>query len=111
MQKNIMIGERATNLMANAASPIHYRNFFKKDFFNTLQGIDTDKLDEAIESISEITFILNRQAEGVDICSLNYNDYVKWMEQFGPMDFVNHAADIIDFYMQNEITTSSAKKN
>ena len=105
-----MIGEIPVNMVANAATPIHYRSFFKKDFFNTIQNIDMTQLDEAMDSISGIAFILNRQAEGVNIRDLQYDNYVKWMEQFGAMDFVNSAADIINFYMGTEETTSDAKK-
>ena len=50
---------------------------------------------------------MNKQAEKADMTKLDEEAYMKWLEQFPAMAFVEKAEDILNAYMESSITTAT----
>ena len=100
MFKEVQIGDKTVGLLANGATPIRYRMIFSKDIISEFQSIDENSSGRAADSISELAFIMAMAAEAkegkVSIDKLNMDSYVKWMEQFEPLDVAMASEGIID---------------
>lgn len=105
MVKTITIDGREVKLAANAATPFRFRQMFKRDLLQIL-GNEEKAEAEGIETVSELAFIMAKQAEGADLSKLTESDFIGWLEEFGPMAFIESAQDILEAYMDQEQTTS-----
>lgn len=66
-----------------------------------------------LQSVSELAYIMNQQAEAKspsDLMALSYEGYFDWLDQFDSMTFLQNATAIIDVYMNNTKSTSEPKK-
>lgn len=110
MYREIKIGDKTISMRANGATPIRYRMIFGRDILGEFQKAENDGALVA-SSISELAFIMAMTAdEKVNMNNLNMDAYVKWLEQFEPLDLTMAAEDIVDVYMGNTKTTSEVKK-
>ena len=113
MFKNMKIGDKTIPMLANGATPLRYKLVFKKDIIKELQLAEND-YSKVTDSMPELAFIMAKQAEAssgnADLNLLDFNMYMTWMEQFGPMDLVLASDDIIDLYMGNAETSTEPKK-
>lgn len=109
MYREIKIGERTVPMRANGATPIRYRMVFGKDLISEFQQVENN-YSIAIETISELAFIMAKAASNAVMDNLNQSAYVNWLEQFEPFDLTNSADEIIDLYMGNAKTSSEVKK-
>lgn len=109
MYREIKIGERTVPMSANGATPIRYRMVFGKDLISEFQQVENN-YSIAIETISELAFIMAQAGANTDMDKLNKSTYVNWLEQFEPFDLTNSADAIIDLYMGNAKTSSEVKK-
>lgn len=109
MYREIKIGQTSVPMSANGATPIRYRMVFGKDLLNEFQGVDNN-YSIAVDTISELAFIMAQAGKKADMDKLNKSVYVEWLEQFEPFDITNVAEEIIDLYMGNTATTSEVKK-
>lgn len=109
MYREIKIGNRTIPMSANGATPIRYRMVFNKDLISEFQKIE-DNYSIAMDTISELAFIMAKAGEKADMDKLNLNAYVDWLEQFEPFDITEASEEIIDLYMSNSKTTSEVKK-
>lgn len=113
MLKEINIGGITIPMLANGATPIRYKHVFHKDIITEFQQAQDD-YSKVVNSIPELAFIMAMQAQnkevGGDLNLLNEDKYMKWMEQFDPMDLPLAADQIVDLYMGNNVTTSESKK-
>lgn len=113
MVKEISIGTKRVTLEANAATPIRYRNTFKKDLLTQISegtrenGVD---LSVASEVAPELAYIMAKSAEKADMTKLNEESWLKWLEQFEPMDVVNATEDIFSVYFGDMQTEVEGKK-
>lgn len=105
MVKTITIDGREVKLAANAATPFRFRQMFKKDLLQIL-GNEEKAEAEGIDAVSGLAFIMAKQAEGADISKMTENDFIAWLEEFGPMAFIESAQDILEAYTEQEKTTS-----
>jgi hypothetical protein len=109
MYREIKIGERTIPMSANGATPIRYRMVFGKDLISEFQNVENN-YSIAMDTISELAFIMAKAGEKADMDKLNKNAYVAWLEQFEPFDITNVADAIVDVYMGNVQTSSEVKK-
>lgn len=109
MYREIKIGEHTVPMSANGATPIRYKMVFGKDLISEFQSIENNYA-LAMDTISELAFIMAQTGAKADMDKLNINIYVAWLEQFEPFDITNASEDIIDLYMSNTQTTSEVKK-
>lgn len=109
MYREIKIGERTIPMSANGATPIRYRMIFGKDLISEFQSIESN-YSIAMDTISELAFVMAQAGAKADMDKLNKTSYVDWLEQFEPFDITNASEEIIDLYMGNAQTTSEVKK-
>lgn len=107
----IKIGEKDVPMLATAATPIKYRQVFQKNLLPYFMGKATD--DEAAEMIGELAYIMASDADRRDSMKLSLDGYVKWLEGFDPLAFVDGDVvnGIIALYQGNSYTQATAKKN
>ena len=106
MFKKVEIDGKEMELAANAATPFRYKQIFKKDLFAIL-GDEKRAMEEGIESVAELAFVMAKQAEKTNMNKLSYEEFLNWLEGFGPMAFVNSAEDILAVYMDSLQGTST----
>ena len=106
MFTKLIIGEKKVELSANAATPFRFKQVFHKDIFSVF-GNEQKAEQEGFETIAELAYIMARQAEKADMSKLNEEDFIAWLEEFGPMDFANTAEEILNAYMGNTVTSAN----
>ena len=106
MFKTLNIDGREIDFSANAATPFRYRQIFHKDLLSIL-GNEDKAQNEGVESVTELAFVMAKQAEKADMGKLNEDMFYEWLEGFGSMAFVNGAEDILNVYMESTETTST----
>lgn len=113
MKKNIKVGEKELNLLANAATPIRYKMVFGDDIMVVFNQINNNKRDsgEILDITSQLAYIMNCQAEcdKNELKNLSRETYIEWLEEFEAMDFVNSSEAIINAYLGTTDTTSKSK--
>jgi hypothetical protein len=105
MFKTLNIDGKEVEFSANAATPFRYRQIFHKDLLSIL-GNEEKAQNEGVEAVTELAFIMAKQAEKADMGKLNEEVFFEWLEGFGSMAFVNNAEDILNIYMESTETTS-----
>lgn len=106
MFKKLNIDGREIDFSANAATPFRYRQVFHKDLLSIL-GNEEKAQNEGVEAVTELAFIMAKQAEKADMGKLNEDVFFEWLEGFGSMAFVNNAEDILNIYMESTETTAT----
>ena len=108
MKKEITIDGRTLALSANAATPIRYKMTFNQDLIIQLGSVKDDR-SIFTETLSQMAYIMNKQAEG-DLSDLSFENYLMWLEDFeDPNTFVNCSDAIVNFYLSNVKTGSKVK--
>lgn len=106
MLKTLNIGGQEVELMANAATPFRFKQVFQKDLFQIL-GNQEKAEAEGVEAVTQLAYIMAKQAEKTDMTKLNYEGFIEWLEDFSAMAFVDSAEDILNIYMDQQATTST----
>ena len=106
MFKKVEIDGRDIELSANAATPFRYKQVFNKDLLQIL-GNETRAEAEGVETVTELCFIMAKQAEKADMNRLTYDEFISWLEEFSAMAFINAAEDILSVYMDSTKGTST----
>lgn len=106
MYKVIKIGGKDVEMVANAATPIRYRQIFHKDLLAIITGSKKMNLGDFC---TEIAFIMAKQAEKADMNKLNEESYIEWLEGFNPLDLYGATDDIWDVFNGTGETDSDPK--
>lgn len=106
MFKNVIIGEKEVELSANAATPFRFKQVFQKDLFSVFAN-EANAETEGLETVSQLAYIMAKQAEKADMNKLNQEEFLSWLEEFGPMDFANSAEEILNVYMGSTISSAN----
>ena len=106
MFKKITIDGRELELAANAATPFRFKQVFKKDLFAIL-GNESKAEAEGVEAVTELAFIMAKQAEKADMNKLTEEEFLTWLEDFSGMAFVETAEEILNVYMDSTEGTST----
>lgn len=113
MFREIKIGGIEVPMVANAATPLRYKQYFHKDILKEMQGAESDS-GKVTDSLPELAFIMAMQAKAkegkADMNLLKETDFINWLEQFDPMDIPMAADDIVSLYFGNAITEVETKK-
>lgn len=107
MFREVTIGDKKIEMLANGATPFWYREVFSADFFTDAQTTDDAK---TVELFTKVGFIMAKQAKGADMKKVNVGQFMKWLEDFAPMDFPDATPDIVALYMAQTKETSKPKK-
>ena len=106
MYKKLKIGEKEIELTANAATPFRFKQVFRKDLFGIF-GNEERAETEGIEAVMQLAYIMSKQAEKADMNKLNEDEFLTWLEDFGPMDFAEQAEEILNVYMGSTISSAN----
>lgn len=112
MRGTIKIGANDVEMLANAASPIIFRQVFHEDFLHEMQGITEKTGEKAVDLFSKMGFVMAMQVARpiAQLSTLCYGDFLTWLSEFEPYDLMNAIAGIATLYNNQELTTSTAKK-
>lgn len=107
----IKAGEKEIPMLASAATPKFFWEFFHKDLIGSLNKTNVTD-EEIVGLIPELAFIMAKNAEGSDMFKLTQADYYSWLEGFEPFDLigVDTAMEILKLYSNNADTRQSPKK-
>ena len=113
MTKSITLeGGKEVKLAANAATPFRFKQLFGSDLLRIFQQ-STKSEDDGMtlgEVVTQMAFIMNRQAEGANMNDISMDDFFSWLEGFEAMDFVNAGEEIINVYLSSTKTSVESKK-
>ena len=113
MFKEIQLGEKSLKLLANGATPYRFKQVFHKD----VMKIFFDQEEAEIAEVSaELAYIMNAQALNAEdakksMTTLNFDAFLKWLEDFEPLTFSTYSNEIYDVYTSGAITSEKSKKN
>lgn len=113
MTNTIMLdGGREIKLAANAATPLRYKQLFGQDLLRVFQQSTKTEEDGMLlaDIVAQLAFIMNRQAEGVNLNAASMDDFYSWLEDFESMDFVLAGQEIINAYLASTQVSVDAKK-
>ena len=113
MQKTIMLdGGKEVKLAANAATPFRFKQLFGKDLLRIFNDSSKDESEQIglADTVTELAFIMNSQAEGRDMNRLSMDEFFTWLEEYEPMDFVIKAQEVIEVYISSTQVSAEAKK-
>lgn len=108
MFKELEIRDIKLPLLANGATPYHFKRLFGKDLLKQLTS--TGEYEIASDEIPELAFIMAMQAEKADMAQLTFEKYIEWLEQFDALDMVMKSTEIADIYIGNTIPKEKPKK-
>lgn len=111
MFRELQIGEKTVGMAANAATPYRYKQVFGEDLLPYFSGKRSEE-DQSL-MIQQLAYVMAMQAEGNDFKKTNFETFLAWSTQFGPMDMIGRkvAAEILAVYTENTKTLSKPKKN
>ena len=111
MIKTIKVEGGELKLSANAATPFRYKQLFGSDLLKLFQQ-GTEENGEAIlgDVVPQLAFIMNRQAEGVNMNSISMDEFYTWLEGFEPMSLLVAGQEIIEVYLSSTLPTVESKK-
>ena len=106
MFKKLTIDGNEMEFAANAATPFRFKQVFHKDLFSIL-GNEQKAESEGVEAVTQLAYIMAKQAEKADMNKLNEDEFMTWLEDFSGMAFVSAAEDILNIYMDSTVGTST----
>lgn len=111
MKGKITIGNKNVELVANAATPVFFKQIFHEDFFILAENFAVSPTNgESVDIYSRIAFVASQQAKKADMESLTFSDYVKWLEQFEAYDMAQAVDSIAEIYAHQAEPTAKPKK-
>lgn len=106
MFKTVNIEGKEIELLANAATPFRFKQVFKTDLFSIFTNAEKAET-EGFEAVTELAYIMARQAEKADMNKLNQEDFMSWLEGFGSMAFAEAAEEILNVYTSSSVSTAN----
>lgn len=97
-------------MLANAASPVIYRQVFHEDFMKQTREFENEENPELFQKMG---FIMMKQAQDLPIRELMTNitidEYYEWLVQFEPLEIILATREIAELYYGQQIGSSSPK--
>lgn len=106
MYKKIEIDGKEIEVVANAATPFRFKQIFHKDLL-TILGNEKKAEEEGVETVTQLAFVMAKQAEKADMSKLNEAEMINWLEDFSPMAFINAAEDIMNAYIDQTVGSAT----
>lgn len=113
MKKTVTLdGGKTLDLAANAATPFRYKQLFGADLLKLFQQNTKDESDNVLlaETISQLAFIMTKQADKADMNAVSIEEFYAWLEDYEPLDFVLASEQIINVYLASTRPSVEAKK-
>lgn len=111
MRKEVMIGDKKVELLANAATPYRFRSIFHRDLLTLLSETQASPLS-SVDIITQLAFTMMKQAEGADMTKIKEDDFIAWLEGIESDVFwdQNVLVEILSVYNKNAVVSVKAKK-
>lgn len=127
MIKSIYNNDTELKLKSSAATPILYRQMYKKDLIKTVMSLKNLQKDtkeetakalefgdgfEFLDFIKELAFIMNIEAttQGTEIFKvLTFENYVNFLTSYDEQIFTANAGDILGVWSGSQTGTSNSK--
>lgn len=111
MTKEIIVGGKPITFTANGATPLFYKQFFKKDLMK-FTGINEKEaaMELAEGDITGLAFIMAKQADKADMMHLTMQNYIEWLELFNPLDVTMKSDEIYMLYVADSVPMEEPKK-
>ena len=106
MYKKIEIDGKEIEVVANAATPFRFKQIFHKDLLRIL-GNEEKVEEEGVETITQLAFVMAKQAEKADMTKLSEAELIDWLEDFSPLAFINAAEEIMNAYMESTVGSAT----
>lgn len=112
MKGIVKIGSTEVGMLANAASPIIYKQLFHKDFLRQMTQLQGGNEIDGLELFAEMGFVMAMQHENPweEIRKLTEDDYIEWLAQYDPNDVLIASEEIANLYNGQSKTLSASKK-
>lgn len=113
MVETVKIGNNDIEMRADGATPFLYKQAFGKDLIKIFsEATDTGDTSIASEMASELGFVMAQQAKSPDPLKvdLSRGAFMTWLTQFDAMDLSISSIDIVNVYLGDYRTDSTAKK-
>ena len=113
MKDKVTIGNKNVEMVANAATPVFFKQIFHEDFFILAENFSKSPTNgESVDIYSRIGFVASQQAKKNDeeMSSLTFGDYVKWLKQFEAYDMAQAVDSIAEVYAHQAEPTAKPKK-
>lgn len=103
------------NFVAVGTTAYRYKQVFRTDLMKDITKLVNRDLDyigeDADFSVTDkLAFIMNSQAEQMNMNHLNFEMFIEWLEQFDAASLFEHFNDFINIYLGNKESTSNPKK-
>lgn len=109
MTKEIEIRGKTIKFTSNGATPLYYKQFFKRDLLKSIT-VEDEAITIGTEYIPDLAFIMAKQADKADMLHLQMKTYYEWLEMFDPLDLTMKAEEIFDIYISDSMPTEEPKK-
>ena len=98
MKRAFKLGDKEVEMVATAATPILYSEYFHEDAF---KEITADEVSPSV--VQKMAFVMAKEAEHGGkafqaFTSMKKEDFITWLMDFGPADFWNAGADIMELF-------------
>ena len=105
--KDVKGEDKAIPFLASASTAYRYNQIFHEDLMSKLANLET----EADYSIADkLAFVMNAQAEGKDMKTLNYDAFLTWLDGLESSEIITHMDEIVGLYLGSKLTSSIPKK-
>lgn len=94
-------------MLANAATPIRYKQLFNADI---LTGIVAADGTFDIDVVGQLAYIMAMSAAKIDMTTLSKEKYIDWLEGFDSATFIENAQAVFNVYIRSKENSSKAKK-
>lgn len=106
MYRKIEIDGKELEFMANAATPFRFRQVFKRDLLSIFANEEKAQA-EGVEVVTELAYVMNKQAEKADFDKVTFEDFLEWLEGFEPMAFIDASEAIVSVFTDSSQTMST----
>ena len=99
--------ERTYKFLACASTAYRYGQIFHEDLMTKLSNMEKE-VDYTLAD--KLAYIMNAQAEGKAMKTLNYDSFIEWLDQLDSGELLANTEELITLYLGTKLTTSIPKK-
>ena len=99
--------DRIFKFLACGSTAYRYQQLFHEDLMTKLSKMEQET-DYTVGD--KLAYIMNAQAEGKDMKTLNYDSFISWLDQIESSEILAHMEELVGLYVGSRLTTSLPKK-
>lgn len=105
--------EKEVSFLSTGTTAIRFKQIFHKDLMPSITKLLKDEeLNPDADLIvgQELAFVMNKQAEGRNMNTVTYEEYLTWIDEYDSASLFQNIADFIKIYTGSKGSTSEPKK-